>query len=371
MGLSINPIAVVIGAAAAGIAAQKAAAEKAPAIANAAEKANLDKLIADKSGALGSPLNGLTPDNGIIGAATSAMGSAASGAVSAVTGGGNLSSGADALGVLQSAAGGLANAGADISGALNKLGGGSLAGGLQQFATGISKGAGVLNNLLSLKRGENLPAEGELFSQGQGVQLSTTNKEDWRVRINCDWTIFKGNRLFEQFVDGGVVFPTIPTVSFNSKANYNSIDPTHNNYPFQAYKNSQIDEINISGEFMAETSKDAAYWIGATTFFRTATKMFFGQGENVGAPPIICTLNGFGSNMFNDVPVVVKSFNIDFPNDVNYVRCDAFGEPTWVPIISTLAINVQPVYNRRNLRQFSLTDYANGALKTPTGQGYL
>jgi hypothetical protein len=370
MGLSINPIAIVIGAAAAGIAAQRAAAEKAPAIANAADKKAIDDLVANASGAPGTPFNGLTP-NGVLDKVTTGV-KGASDAISTPLGDGSTSSGADAIGVLQQATGGLANAGADISSALSKIGGGNLAGGVQDFAAGISKGAGVLNNLLSLKRAENLPAEGELFAQGgQGVRLSTTNREDWRVRIDCDWTIFSGNKLFDQFKDGGVVFPTIPTVNFSSKANYSSIDPTHNNYPFQAYKNSQIDEIMISGEFTAETAKDAGYWIGATTFFKTATKMFFGQGENVGAPPIICTLNGFGASVFNDVPVVIKSFSIDFPNDVNYIRCDTYGSPTWVPIVSTLAINVQPVYNRRNLRQFSLTKYASGSLTTPTGQGYL
>jgi hypothetical protein len=58
-------------------------------------------------------------------------------------------------------------------------------------------------------------------------------------------------------------------------------------------------------------------------------------------------------------------------NDVNYIRCEAFGGVTWVPISSTVTVNVQPVYNRSNLRQFSLTDYAKGNLKTPGDLGYL
>ena len=237
----------------------------------------------------------------------------------------------------------------------------------------ISTAAGELNDFLSLKRGANLPKNGELFqSSGEGIQVLPKNGEDWRVRIACDWSIFKPNLMFELLEkSAGVVFPILPEITFSTKANYTQLDPVHNNYPFQAYKNSQIDEIQISGTFVAETADQAAYWIAATTFFKTMTKMFFGKGANVGAPPPVCSLNGYGASVFDNVPVVVKSFSVDLGSDVNYIRCDAFGTKTWVPISSSINVTVQPVYNRRNLRQFSLTDYAKGNLQTPSKKGYL
>ncbi len=97
--------------------------------------------------------------------------------------------------------------------------------------------------------------------------------------------------------------------------------------------------------------------------------MFFGQGANQGNPPIICKLNGYGANVFNDVPVVVKSFSVDFPTDVDYIQCNSASQgakPTWVPRQSTISIEVQPIYNRTKMRQFSLEAYANGTL-----QGYV
>ena len=58
--------------------------------------------------------------------------------------------------------------------------------------------------------------------------------------------------------------------------------------------------------------------------------------------------------------------------DVNYVKCNAYSTNTWVPILSTLNITCQPVYNRQNLRQFSLQEYAKGTLKSGgTKAGYL
>lgn len=378
MSLSINPLAQLVAKVTAetktAIAAIEAAA---PDIQNALDKAQLDAKIARLSGDLGSGLNQAT-SGGIdlgIDQITTGMGNV-SNTVSSSVGGNSITSLTSNVGSfggnLQNIAALTSNAGADITSTLSKLTGGSLASGVQNLASGISKGAGVLNNLLSLRRGANIPKGGELFSTtGEGIALQPSSSNDWRVRINCAWEIFE-SKLFDRLKDsGGVVFPILPEITFSTKANYTQIDPVHNNYPFQAYKNSQVDEIQINGKFTAETEIDAAYWIAATTFFRTATKMFFGKGDNVGSPPIICKLSGYGANIFDNVPVVVKSFSVDLPADVNYVRCSATGTPTWVPIVSNINVSVQPVYNRRNLRQFSLKDYAAGSIRSSAGAGYL
>ena len=135
------------------------------------------------------------------------------------------------------------------------------------------------------------------------------------------------------------------------------------------YKNSTVDDITISGEFTCETETDAAYWIAATTFFKTATKMFFGEGALAGNPPLVCNLTGYGSSVFDKVPVIIKSFSVDLKEDVNYINCNTFETNTWVPVVSTISVVVAPVYNRRRLRKFSLEDYSRG---TPAkGVGYL
>jgi len=140
-----------------------------------------------------------------------------------------------------------------------------------------------------------------------------------------------------------------------------------------AYKNSQIEDITISGDFSAETNEDAYYWLCAVTFFKTATKMFYGQGSNAGNPPVICNLSGYGTNMFNDVPVVITNFNLNLEEDVNYIKCYQPGEveATWVPIVSRLSVSLKPIYNRRSLREFDLKAYAAGNLTSPSGKGYI
>lgn len=295
-------------------------------------KSNLEGLVNNLSGGIGSALNG----------ATAGLTSGVGGAMNAV--------------------GAIANAAGDIGRSINAAGLGGALGQLGGIASAISGAAGQINNVLSLFRGKNLPSAGELFQSRMPVtEISAGGAEDWRVRISANFGLFGGafGTLQET---GGVVWPYTPKISISTKANYTTIDPVHSNYPFYAYKSSQVDDITISGEFTCETEKDAAYWLQATNFFKTATKMFFGASAYVGNPPIICQLSGYGPGVFNKVPVIIKSFSVDLPDDVNYIRCGASTDgPTWVPIMSTISVTVAPIYNRTKLRQFSLQEYASGA----------
>lgn len=367
MALSINPLSQLVANVSQSISQATNAADGALTDAKSElSKLNLDSKISQLSGELNSGLNGLSGNlKGL--SSQLGMGGIATEIQSKVGG---------AINSLQSVAGSTSNITADISGSLNKLTGGSLAGGLMGLATSISSAAGMLNNILSLKRGANLPSGAQAFAkQGTAIKLSPGAANDWRVRITCQWNIFKGNQLFFLLQDtGGVVWPYLPNITVSTKAEYNSINPIHSNYTTYSYKNSSVDDIQISGEFSCETENDAAYWIAATTFFKTATKMFFGQGEFAGNPPLVCNLTGYGSSIFDSIPVIIKSFSVDLKDDVNYIRCNTFGTNTWVPVMSTISVTVAPVYNRSRLRKFNLQDYASGGMSTSEekdGVGYI
>jgi len=325
------------------------------------EKTKLDEKVSDLAAGAKSGLSQLAGDAKNFG--NSAMGGNVT--VNSALGG--------AVDKLRSVAGSTSNIAADISGTINKLTGGNLAGGLMKVAGSISGAAGMLNNILSLKRGINIPKGAQVFMpQGQAIQLNAGSKDDWRVRINCEWNIFNSPLFSVLKETGGVVWPYMPNITVSTKAEYNTIPITHANYSQYSYKNSVVDDISISGEFSCETKADAAYWIAATTFFKTATKMFFGQGDLAGNPPIICNLTGYGSHVFDKVPVIIKSFSVDFKDDVNYIQCDPFNNQkyTWVPILSTITV-VAPVYSRQGLRKFSLQDYARGKMSGDKEVGYI
>jgi len=341
-------------------------------------KSNLDATVSQFSGSIGTGLNGFTAAagdlandaRGALAGATGALGgvgstiqSLASNATGALAG---------AAGALGGVAGGISNAGAAIGASLDKLGlaGGGIGGGLASLATSISSAAGMVNNLLSMARGKNLPSGAELFSkEGSFVKLEAGSASDWRVKLNANFGLF-GSAFSRLSATGGFVWPYLPSITVSSKANYAQIDTVHSNQPFQAYKSSQIDDIQISGEFSVENELDAEYWIQGTTFLKTATRMFFGTGPNVGNPPIVCNLTGYGARVFAGVPVIVKSFSVDFKDDVAYIKHSLNGAPpTWVPAMSTISVTVSPIYNRTRLRQFNLTEYANGNIVA--GQGFI
>jgi hypothetical protein len=362
MPLSINPIAQLVASVSQSITQATNEAQAAlPSATSALSKLDLDSKISALSGELGSGLNGLTGNLKNLGG--TGMGGLASAAQSQIGG---------AINSLQSVVGSTSNIAADIQGSLNKLTGGSLAGGLQSLAGSVSSAAGMLNNILSLKRGANIPSGAAAFlKQGQAIKLQPSNGNDWRVRINCQWNNFNSPLFALLQNTGGVVWPYLPNITVSTKAEYDSKSMIHSNYPTQAYKNSVVDDITISGEFTCETETDAAYWIAVTTFFKTATKMFFGQGDLAGNPPIVCNLTGYGASIFDNVPIIIKSFSVDLKDDVNYVNCNKFGTNTWVPIVSTISVTVSPIYNRQRLRQFSLQDYSKGKMAGSGNVGYI
>lgn len=352
--------------------------------------AGLNDTVNRLGGGIGSGLNGATAGLNSIGTGlqsaagqlTTGLGQISSAAGSAMGGmnlpggltGGpqNLIAGAQsAVGGITSAVGGIAGSVSNIASTVGNgisaiTGGlataGGLGSGLLSIARNISAAAGQINNLLSLFRGRNIPGGADLFQQtGAQVKVTPVAANDWRVRLNCDFNTLFGAGTFRRLVNtGGLVWPFTPNITVSTKANYTQVDPVHNNFPFQAYKNSQVEDIQISGEFSCETESDAEYWIAATMFLRSATKMYYGQGQYAGNPPVICQLTGYGSMIFNSVPVVVKSFQVELKDDVNYVQCNAYGTPTWVPVMSTITVTVSPIYNRERLRRFSLQNFAAG-----------
>ena len=176
----------------------------------------------------------------------------------------------------------------------------------------------------------------------------------------------------------GFIFPYTPSVTLTHAANYSSMDPIHNNYPFSAYENSKLDKITITGDFYCENSYDAAYWIAGVHFFRTMTKMFFGEGTNAGSPPPIIKLNGYGDYVFKNVPVAVTQFSVELPKDVDYIpssflaanQTSATQTGTgYVPVKSVFTVTLLPMYSRESVRKFNLNDFATG--KLISGGGFI
>lgn len=304
------------------------------------QKASLDALVADKSGAIGSALNGATGKlnstsfNNLSSTVSSALGS-----------GGGVSS----LGGLASAGFNNLKAGVEgIAASIPGLATGLIQGALQKSAAQGNILAGVANDLISAARSKNLPSAATLGlgEPGAIVAVYPAPSGDWRIRL--------------QSLAGQIVFPTTPTFTLSNKANYDNKTLVHSNFPHPVYTSSVSDDISISCEWPVEAPDEAAEWLRVIRLGRGLTKMFFGSSSNLGAPPPICTLYGY-MDTIRRIPVVVKEFKVDFKDDVHYVKSGS----AMVPRLSTISITLQPVYSKAAQRRFNWDAYAQGGGSIP------
>jgi hypothetical protein len=250
--------------------------------------------------------------------------------------------------------------------------------GLGTAAGLIGAGFAVANRLqkAGLFGGSESAPFGHIAEQATFADGST----DWRVKLSLPES-FKGSLAMAPLTDmDAFVFPFTPQVNVTHTANYNPLATTHNNYNFLAYENSKVEQISITGEFYCETSVDAAYWVACVHYLKSATKMSFGSSADAGQPPPIVKLSGYGRYVFNDIPVVIKSFTLDLPKDVDYIACQpgitsgglkTAGGDTYAPVKSTINVIVSPIYSRQQQRAFSLEKYINGDYLTEGETGYI
>ena len=266
---------------------------------------------------------------------------------------------------------------------------------------------------------------GRQLAQQQAVnaaQKKSVNNGDWRVRLSLApgarylYNVDDPGILAPLAITGGVVFPYTPKIEMSYKADYESYALTHSNYKGYFYKSSSVDAVNMSATFTAQDSAEADYLLAVIHFFRSVTKMFYGQDPQRGAPPPLVYLTGLGQYQFSGHPCVVTSFNYNLPSDVDYIRARStningtnlltrrnrqdlptnpisgavtrlqnlfsgqgisygaernrpqpptlgLNQPTYVPTKLDIMLSLLPVQSRSQItNQFSVADYASGAL---------
>ena len=249
-------------------------------------------------------------------------------------------------------------------------------------------------------------------------QRKQVNNGDWRVRLRLApmakylYNAPSPGILQPLKISDGVIFPYTPSIDTVYKAEYDAYSLTHSNYKGYFYKNSSVDAINLKCTFTAQSTAEANYLLAVITFFKSVTKMFYGQDAERGAPPPLTYLSGLGEYQFNEHPCLVSQFNYNLPADVDYIRANSalnvglnqitqrdrqtvatasnFGglnrlaaaalskgaipsplppptlglnSPTYVPTKIDISIVLLPVQSRSQVsKQFSLKSFANGDL---------
>ncbi len=257
-------------------------------------------------------------------------------------------------------------------------------------------GTGILNRTVGRLFGSGITGNSNHIRRATARWSGRAENEDWRVKLTVptngaalnDFFDFENNPLMQPLAGiNGMFWPLTPSMVIQHSANYNALAQTHSNYPFQAYQNSQVDSLNIIGEFPVQNQDDAKHWVATVNFLRTATKMFFGSDQDKlkGNPPPILHLSGYGDHMFQKVPVVLNSFNVELRAGIDYISTrqnesgyktartrERMGLPeleknqTWAPTLSNISVLVTPIYSRESIKNFSMKKFVNGQLN---GQG--
>lgn len=222
----------------------------------------------------------------------------------------------------------------------------------------------------------------------------------------------------------GVIFPYTPQIQVQYSASYDPTEITHSNYKIFQYKASSVDSISITGDFTAQDTYEANYMLAVIHFFKSATKMFYGNDQDPinGTPPPLCYLNGLGEFQFNEHPLAITAFTYSLPNDVDYIRASVTSNsensqnsgmdarfsdnptnlrtassgigqgglplppqwslvkgngnapgtvaPTYVPTKLQMQITAIPIISRQDISTgFSLRDYASGELLRGSTRG--
>lgn len=285
--------------------------------------------------------------------------------------------------------------------------------------------SGALDNFDNL-RNIGLPvggeAVGDIFSAVASFGGGDAPSNDWRVRLSLPlWPSFRTSPVLAPLKDaGGLIFPYTPQIQIQQNTTYQTVSPIHNNYSFNAYKNSDPGTITITAPMYCEDSEQALYWIAMVHYLRSISKMFSGNDPKTGNPPPVVKLNGYGNYVFKNVPVVITSFGLTLDKDVDYISCnvvgsaagavasladsisglaDAFGSSgkdsinevsagigeiagllgtfgvggstsggvTHVPTKSTFTVTLKPTYSRTTVRKFSLDQFVTGGYMGGTG----
>jgi len=263
--------------------------------------------------------------------------------------------------------------------------------------------SGFFNRTLARLTGAGISTDSRLV-QARAKWSGRNDTTDWRVRLQVPensplikFFDFERNPLMKPLAESrGIFWPLTPAVVIQHSANYNALAQTHSNFPFQAYQNSQVDQMNIIGEFPVQNSEDAKHWVATVNFLRTATKMFFGKDEGDGLkgnPPPIMHLFGYGDNMFHKVPVVINSFNVELRPGIDYISTKQSNTPykqlagsdagffmnaegedqSWAPTLSNISVLITPIYGRETIKNFSMKDFVNGRAngKGTEGVGFI
>jgi hypothetical protein len=168
-----------------------------------------------------------------------------------------------------------------------------------------------------------------------------------------------------------VTWPSTPKIAQTIEVNYSTWELQHTNYQPSAFGNRSTPIVTISGQWFSRDTAEATKTLKAIHLLRTATSMYYGREDaKKGTPPPIGRLNAHG--LYSNTPVVVKTFQYDYPNDVDYITVPMFGEDRGnqsVPVLFEMSLSlIVQINSVDTVKNYTLEKFLKGDL---LGEGYI
>ena len=179
---------------------------------------------------------------------------------------------------------------------------------------------------------------------------------------NPQSTVYKKN---EKHI---LTWPSTPKIAQTIEVNYSTWELQHTNYQPSAFGNRSTPVVTISGQWFSRDVAEATKTLSAIHLLRSATSMFYGREDpKKGTPPPIGRLTAHG--LYNNTPVVVKTFQYDYPNDVDYITVPMFGSNQSVPVLFEMSVSlIVQINSVDTVKNYTLEKFVKGDL---LGEGYI
>lgn len=179
-----------------------------------------------------------------------------------------------------------------------------------------------------------------------------------------------GNLLNPLYATSGMLFPYTPQITVAQDVSYQDVAPVHSNMDYMAYTRTPSVTISISGKWTVQNQIEGVYALACLHFLRTVSKMYFGETANDpiaikkrGTPPPILVLRGYGSYMFNNLRVILKSHTYTFNETMDTVLVTTAGGTARLPALFDIALTLVVQQTPNVMRkEFNLDQFRTGAL---------
>lgn len=213
--------------------------------------------------------------------------------------------------------------------------------------------------------------------QNKSAQGGSVPRSDWRARLRpkdggAD-TIYQAdnNGLLEPLRRaGGLIWQTTPNIFISGIVEYAEQLLHGMNYPIYSYSATRPPILPVTADFYANDIYDAQYLLAVFHFLRTVTKSYFGDQtgpDKKGTPPPVLLFEYMGEHGFNKVPVILRDYTIQLPDDVDYIpvktKVAGKDQTTYMPVRMNISINLVPALTPKKVREkFNVESFRNGKL---------